>query len=59
VNSPLKINVSEEVIHKIYARVKEFPWHEIPDDGGRSYGANLIRNMINSLFKKFFIFIKN
>ena len=56
-NSPLKINVSEEVIHKIYARVKEFPWHEMPNDGGWSYGINLISNMINNLSKKFF-FIK-
>ena len=52
-NSPLKINVSEEVIHKIYARVKEFPWHEMPNDGGWSYGINLISNMINNLSKKF------
>ena len=36
-----RINVPEDVIQKIYTRVKEYPWHEMPDDGGWSYGTNL------------------
>ena len=28
------IDVPEDVIQKIYTRVKEYPWHEMPDDGG-------------------------
>ena len=36
-----KIDVPEDVIQKIYTRVKEYPWHEMPDDGGWSYGTNL------------------
>ena len=35
------IDVPEDVIKKIYTRVKEYPWHEMPDDGGWSYGTNL------------------
>jgi microsomal epoxide hydrolase len=35
------IDVPEDVIQKIYTRVKEYPWHEMPDDGGWSYGTNL------------------
>ncbi len=36
-----KIDVPEDVIQNIYTRVKEYPWHEMPDDGGWSYGTNL------------------
>ena len=36
-----KIDVPEDVIQKIYTRVKEYPWHEMPEDGGWSYGTNL------------------
>ena len=36
-----RIDVPEDVIQKIYTRVKEYPWHEMPDDGGWSYGTNL------------------
>ena len=35
------IDVPEDGIQKIYTRVKEYPWHEMPDDGGWSYGTNL------------------
>jgi len=37
---PFKLNVPDDVIKKIYSRVKEFPWHEMPDDNGWSYGTN-------------------
>ena len=36
-----KIDVPEDVIQKIYTCVKEYPWHEMPEDGGWSYGTNL------------------
>ena len=36
-----RIDVPEDVIQKIYTRVKEYPWHEMPDDDGWSYGTNL------------------
>ncbi|SVA14083.1 uncharacterized protein METZ01_LOCUS66937 [marine metagenome] len=36
-----RIDVPEDVIQKIYTRVKEYPWHEMPEDGGWSYGTNL------------------
>ena len=38
---PFKLNVPDDVINKIYSRVKEYPWHEMPDDDGWSYGTNL------------------
>ena len=37
---PFKLNAPDDVIKKIYSRVKEFPWHEMPDDNGWSYGTN-------------------
>ena len=39
--SSFKIDIPDDVIQKIYTRVKEYPWHEMPDDGGWSYGTNL------------------
>ena len=36
-----KINIPNDELKKIYNKVKEFPWHEMPDDGGWDYGANL------------------
>jgi microsomal epoxide hydrolase len=38
---PFKLNAPDDVIKKIYSRVKEFPWHEMPDDNGWYYGTNL------------------
>ena len=38
---PFKLNAPDDVINKIYSRVKEYPWHEMPDDDGWSYGTNL------------------
>lgn len=38
---PFNISVPEETIESIRARVREYPWHEMPDDGGWEYGTNL------------------
>ena len=38
---PFKIDVPDETLSRIRARVDEFPWHEMPDDGGWGYGTNL------------------
>jgi len=36
-----KINISNKIIEDINTKVANFPWHEIPDDGGWNYGTNL------------------
>ncbi|MEO0750544.1 MAG: epoxide hydrolase [Pseudomonadota bacterium] len=33
--------VPDDVLEQIRDRVTAFPWHEMPDDGGWDYGANL------------------
>jgi len=38
---PYECHVPDEVVNRIRTRVAEFPWHEMPDDGGWDYGANL------------------
>ena len=38
---PFEINVPEETLAEIRCRVEHFPWHEMPDDDGWAYGANL------------------
>lgn len=38
---PFSLSVSDETIENIRARVTNYPWHEMPDDGGWEYGANL------------------
>ncbi|MEK9785199.1 MAG: epoxide hydrolase N-terminal domain-containing protein, partial [Gammaproteobacteria bacterium] len=38
---PFTINFSQAEIDTIRSRVKAFPWHEMPDDGGWAYGTNL------------------
>ena len=50
-----RIDVPEDVIQKIYTRVKEYPWHEMPDDGGWSYGTNLdyMKNFCDYWINKF------
>ena len=30
---PFKVNISDRVLETIYAKVKKYPWHEMPDDG--------------------------
>ena len=36
-----KINISNKIIKDINTKVANFPWHEMPDDGGWNYGTNL------------------
>ena len=36
-----KVDVSDEILQKIYSKVKNYPWHEMPEDGGWDYGTNL------------------
>jgi microsomal epoxide hydrolase len=38
---PFKINISNKIIVDINKKVVEYPWHEMPDDGGWTYGTNL------------------
>ena len=38
---PFKINISNKIIEDINSKVVKYPWHEMPDDGGWSYGTNL------------------
>ena len=38
---PFHLNVPDETIARIKSRVAEYPWHEMPDDGGWDYGVNL------------------
>lgn len=38
---PFYIDIPQKTIDNIYARVANFPWHEMPDDGGWDYGTNL------------------
>lgn len=35
------VNVPDETLAAIRARVANYPWHEMPDDGGWEYGTNL------------------
>ena len=38
---PFKINISDKIIQNIYTKISKYSWHEMPDDGGWNYGANL------------------
>ena len=38
---PFKINISNKIIKDINKKVVEYPWHEMPDNGGWTYGTNL------------------
>lgn len=38
---PFKVGFSHETITEIQNRVAQYPWHEMPDDGGWEYGTNL------------------
>ena len=38
---PFKLNVSKDILQEINLKVKNYPWHEMPDDGGWEYGTNL------------------
>ena len=34
---PFKVDISEENLQNIYSKVKNYQWHEMPDDGGWNY----------------------
>jgi len=36
-----QVDISEEILQNIYTKVKNYSWHEMPDDGGWDYGTNL------------------
>ena len=38
---PFRVDVPDDLLDNIRARVVAFPWHEMPDDGGWQYGTNL------------------
>jgi pimeloyl-ACP methyl ester carboxylesterase len=38
---PFRIDVAEETLQRIRNKVAQYPWHEMPDDGGWGYGTNL------------------
>lgn len=38
---PFKVAVSDEMLADVRRRIENYPWHEMPDDGGWGYGANL------------------
>ena len=38
---PFKLNIPDKTLQEIYTKVKNYPWHEMPDDDGWKYGSNL------------------
>ena len=38
---PFKISIPDKTLLEIYTKVKNYPWHEMPNDGGWKYGSNL------------------
>ena len=38
---PFKIDIPDKFLEEIKTRVKNYPWHEMPNDGGWEYGTNL------------------
>ncbi len=38
---PFSVSIPDDTIRSIQARVRDYPWHEMPDDGGWDYGTNL------------------
>lgn len=39
--SPFEVHVPDTIVDNIRDRVANYPWHEMPDDGGWDYGTNL------------------
>ena len=52
---PFKVDISDKYLQNIYSKVKNYPWHEMPDDGGWSYGTNLdyMKEISNYWVEKF------
>ena len=44
---PFKVQISEENLNNIYSKVKNYQWHEMPNDGGWDYGTNLDLSLIH------------
>ena len=38
---PFRIDVADETLQRIRDKVAQYPWHEMPDDGGWGYGTNM------------------
>jgi microsomal epoxide hydrolase len=38
---PFRIDAADAALSQIRERVAQYPWHEMPDDGGWDYGTNL------------------
>jgi len=38
---PFIVNISDKVIEDIKIKIKRYPWHEMPENGGWKYGTNL------------------
>lgn len=38
---PFTISIPDDTLEGIQSRVRDYPWHEMPDDGGWDYGTNL------------------
>ena len=38
---PFNISISDSALDQIYIKVKNYPWHEMPNDGDWKYGTNL------------------
>lgn len=36
-----KVNISDKILQNIHYKVKNYEWHEMPNDGGWDYGTNL------------------
>ncbi|MEM7059446.1 MAG: epoxide hydrolase [Pseudomonadota bacterium] len=39
--TPSQFHISDQTLSEILARVANYPWHEMPDDGGWGYGTNI------------------
>ena len=52
---PFKIDIPDKELQGIYTKVKNYPWHEMPDDGGWNYGTNLnyMKEISNYWIKNF------
>ena len=50
-----KVEISQEILQNINSKVKNFQWHEMPDDGGWEYGTNLeyMKEFANYWINKF------
>ena len=50
-----KVEISKETLQNINSKVKNFQWHEMPDDGGWEYGTNLeyMKEFANYWINKF------